>query len=93
VGLVSHFTQKNLGFGPSFCKMELNIMQNFWQKGIYSPFWIFALRGQKKAKSQKALTHLMENLAFWMKLNTSIKILAFCISSFQSSWYFVFYIP
>jgi hypothetical protein len=27
-----------LGFGPSFYKMELNTMQNFWQKGINSPF-------------------------------------------------------
>jgi hypothetical protein len=32
----------------------------------------------------------MKNLAFWMELNTLIKILVFCISSFQSSWYFVF---
>jgi hypothetical protein len=35
----------------------------------------------------------MKNLAFWMELNTPMKILAFCISSFQSSWYFVFCIP
>jgi hypothetical protein len=27
-----------------------------------------------------------------MKLNTPMKILAFCILSFQSSWYFIFYI-
>jgi hypothetical protein len=33
----------------------------------------------------------MKNLAFWMKLNTPIKILAFYISSFQSSWYFAFH--
>jgi hypothetical protein len=66
-------------------------MQNFWQKGIYSPFWILASRDKKK--SQKALTYLMKNLVFWMKLNTPIKILAFCILSFQSSWYFVFCIP
>jgi hypothetical protein len=48
VCLVSHFIQKFLGFGPSFFNMELNIMQNFWQKGIHSPFWILAARGQKK---------------------------------------------
>jgi hypothetical protein len=24
-----HFTQKILGFGPLFCRMELNTMQNF----------------------------------------------------------------
>jgi hypothetical protein len=29
VCLVSYFTKK-MSFGPSFCRMELNIMQNFW---------------------------------------------------------------
>lgn len=33
------------------------------------------------------------NSVFWMELNMILKILAFCISSFQSSWYFVFCIP
>jgi hypothetical protein len=51
VCLVPHFTQKNLSFGLSFCKMELNTMQNFWQKGIYSLFWILTSRDQKKPKS------------------------------------------
>jgi hypothetical protein len=55
--------------------MELNTMHFFLQKGIYSPFWILASRGQKK--SQKALTHPMKNLTFWIELNTSIKILTF----------------
>jgi hypothetical protein len=67
--------------------MELNTTQNFWQKGIHSPFWILASRGQK------TLTHPMKNLTFWMELNTPMKILAFCISSFQSSWHFAFCIP
>jgi hypothetical protein len=57
--------------------MELNTMQIFWQKGIHSPFWILASRGKKK----KAPTHPTKNLAFWMELDTPIKILAFCISS------------
>jgi hypothetical protein len=56
--------------------MKLNTMQNFWQKGIHSPFWILASRGQN---SQKAPTHPMKNFAFWMELNTPIKNLA-CIS-------------
>jgi hypothetical protein len=73
--------------------MELNTMQNFWQKGTHSPFWILVSRDQKKPKSQKALTHHMKKLAFWMELNTPMKILAFCISSFQSSWHFAFCIP
>jgi hypothetical protein len=66
-------------------------MQNFWQKGIHSLFWIFVSRSQKMPKSQKALTHLMKNLTFWMELNTPMKILVFCISSFQSSWHFAFH--
>jgi hypothetical protein len=32
----------------------------------------------------------MKNLAFWIKLKSSIKILAFCILSFQSSCHFAF---
>jgi hypothetical protein len=48
VCLVSYFTKKNLGFGPSFYRMKLNTMQIFWQKSIHSPFWILASRGQKK---------------------------------------------
>jgi hypothetical protein len=31
--------------------MKLNTMQNFWQNGIYSSFWILASKGQKKPKS------------------------------------------
>jgi hypothetical protein len=51
-------------------------MQIFWQKDIYSPFWILASRDKKKKlKSQKVLTHLMKKLTFWMKLNTHMKIL------------------
>jgi hypothetical protein len=34
VYLVSHFTQKILGFGTSFYRMELNTMQNFWPKDM-----------------------------------------------------------
>jgi hypothetical protein len=79
------FHQKNMSFGLSFCRMKLNAMQNFWQKGIHSLFWILTPKRPKKSKSQEALTHLMKNLTFWMELNTPMKILAFCISSFQSN--------
>jgi hypothetical protein len=41
--------------------MELNVIENFWQKGIHSLFWILASR---EKKSQKALTHPTKNLAF-----------------------------
>jgi hypothetical protein len=37
--LVPIFSQKFLGFDPSFCKMELNTMQKNWQKDSYSLFW------------------------------------------------------
>jgi hypothetical protein len=83
-----HFTQKKLGFGLSFCRMKLNTMQNFWQKVsiLHFGFWPQEI----KKKSKKTLTHPMKNLTFWMELNTPIKFLAFCISSFQSSWHFAF---
>jgi hypothetical protein len=70
--------------------MELKNMQNFWQKVSILYFGFWPQEAKKKPKSQKALTHPMKNLAFWMELNTPMKILAFCISSFQSSWHFVF---
>jgi hypothetical protein len=37
--------------------MELNPMQNFWQKGIHSPFWILASRGQKKKAKKPKSSH------------------------------------
>jgi hypothetical protein len=55
------------------------------------PFSILDFGLKRLKKGQKALTHPMKNLAFWMELNTPIKILAFCILSFQSSWYFAFH--
>jgi hypothetical protein len=72
--------------------MELNTIQNFWQKRINSSFWILASR-DKKAKKKKTLTHPMKNLVFWMELNIHMKTLASCISSFQSGWHFAFCIP
>jgi len=55
--LVPLFSQKILGFGPSFCKMKLNTMQNFWQKGDYSSFWILASRGKKNPKRVSRCSH------------------------------------
>jgi hypothetical protein len=46
------------------------------------PFSILNFGLKRIKKSQKALTHSMKNLAFWMELNTPMKILAFCISLF-----------
>jgi len=90
--LVPLLFQKKLGFGSSFCIMELNTMQVFWQKGGYSPFWILASRGQKRSKRASRGPHEGRaiNSAFWMELNITLKILAFCIPSFQSSWHFAF---
>jgi hypothetical protein len=46
--------KKNLGFGPSFCIMELNIMQKILAKRY--PFFIldFSLKRSKKAKKSKS---------------------------------------
>jgi hypothetical protein len=55
------------------------------------PFSILDFGLKRLKKSQKAFTHPMKNLVFWIELNTPIKILPFCISSLQSSWHFAFY--
>jgi hypothetical protein len=46
-----------LGFGPAFCKIELNTMQIFDKKVsiLYFGFW-----PQEAKKSQKALIHPMK---------------------------------
>jgi hypothetical protein len=33
--------------------MELNAMQNFWQRGIHYPFWILASRREKSLKGSR----------------------------------------
>jgi hypothetical protein len=48
VCLVPYFTQKILGFGSSFCRMELNAMQNFWQKRYPFSILDFGLKRKKK---------------------------------------------
>jgi hypothetical protein len=64
MGVFSYpFHLKILGFGPSFCRIKLNTMQNFWQKGIHSPFWILASRGPKKAKNPKSSHPLHEKFS------------------------------
>jgi hypothetical protein len=65
--------------------MKLNTMQKFWQKSIILHFGFWPQEAKKRSKSQKVLTHPIKILAFWMELNTPMKILAFCILSFQSS--------
>jgi hypothetical protein len=79
VCLVRHFTQKILDIGPSFCKIELNTMQNFWQKGIYSPFWILASRGQKKPKSSHPLHEKFDILDKTKHTHKNFGILHFII--------------
>jgi hypothetical protein len=51
VCLISHFTQKILGFGLSYCRMELNTVQIFGKKVsiLHFGFW-----HQETKKSQKA---------------------------------------
>ena len=87
----SSFIIKFLGFSPSFCIIELNNMQKFWQKCDYSSFWILASRGQKNPKEPHEALMKTINSVFFMELNITLKILTFCISLFQSSWYFIFF--
>jgi hypothetical protein len=89
VCLVPHFTQKKFGFWPIILQNETKHHAKFFDKKIsilHFGFW-----PQEAKKSQKALTHPIKKLAFWMELNTQMKILAFCISSIQSSWHFAFH--
>jgi hypothetical protein len=86
----SPFYPENFGFWPIILQNGTKHHANFSVKRFPFSILDFGLKKQKK-KSQKALTHPMKNLAFWMKLNTPMKILAFCISSFQSSWHFTFH--
>jgi hypothetical protein len=58
-------------------------MQNFWQKGIHSPFWILASRGKKKPKSPH-LPHEKFGILDGTKHTRE---------NFQSSWHFAFCIP
>jgi hypothetical protein len=48
--LVPHFTQKKLGFGPSFYRMKLNTTQNFWQKVSILHFGFWPRETKKKIK-------------------------------------------
>jgi hypothetical protein len=90
VCLVPHFTQKKFGCWPIILQNRTKHHAKFLAKRY--PFSILDFGHKRpKKKSQKALTHPMKNLAFWMELNTPMKILAFCISSFQSSWHFAFH--
>jgi hypothetical protein len=79
VCLDPYFTQKILGFGPSFYRMELNTMQNFWQKGIHSPFWILSSRGQKKPKSPHPPHEKFGNLDGTKHTHENFDILYFII--------------
>jgi len=66
-------------------------MQNFWQKVAILHFGFWSQEAKKSPNEpQEALMRAI-NSAFFMELNITLKILAFCIPSFQSSWHFAFY--
>jgi len=44
------FFPKKIGFWFIILQNGTNTIQNFWQKGSYSSFWILASRGQKNLK-------------------------------------------
>jgi len=57
---------------------------------VFLHFGFWTLEAKKSPKEpQEALMRAI-NSAFWMELNITLKILAFCIPSFQSSWHFAF---
>jgi hypothetical protein len=74
----SPFHPKNFEFWPIILQNEIKHHANLLAKRYPFSILDFSLKRQKKIpKSQKALTHSMKNLAFWMELNTPMKILAF----------------
>jgi hypothetical protein len=82
----SPFYPKKFGFWSIILQNGTKHHANFLAKRYPFSILDFGLkRPKKKPKSQKAFTHPMKNLAFWMELRTLMKILAFYISSFQSS--------
>jgi len=66
---------------------------NFLAKKVVILHFGFWPQEKKKTKKepQEALMRAI-NSAFWMELNMTLKILAFYISSLQSSWHFAFWI-
>jgi hypothetical protein len=62
--------------------MKLNTMQIFWQKGSYSLFWILVSSDKKNPKKPQEAFMRAINSVFWIELNITLKILAFCILSF-----------
>jgi hypothetical protein len=77
----SPFHPKNFGFWPIILQNGTKHHAKFLAKRY--PFSILDFGLKRPKKSQKAITHPMKNLPFWMELNTPMKILAFCISSFK----------
>jgi hypothetical protein len=83
------FLPKILHGNQKFCKI-FGKNTKFLAKRYPFSILDFGLKRKKKTKKPKNPHSPHENLAFWMELNTPMKILAFCILSFQSSWHFTF---
>jgi hypothetical protein len=90
VCLVSNFTNFFLSFGPLFYRMELNTMQNFWQKRIHSPFCILASRGKKKKPKSSHPSHEKFSILDGTKhIHKNFGILHFIISLAFCIFYFM----
>jgi len=62
-----------------------------WLSFSILDFWPQETKNSPK-EPQEAMIRVM-NSVFWMKLNITLKILAFYILPFQNSWHFVFCVP
>jgi hypothetical protein len=74
---------KTFGFCSIILHNGINHHAKILAKSGHSSFWILASRGKKKSHKEALMRAI--NSAFWMKLNITLKILGFCIPSFQSS--------
>ena len=86
----SLFSPKNFGFWFIILQNGSKHQCKIFDKKVvilYFGFWSHEAKKHQK-EPQEALMRAVT--IFLMKLNMTLKILVFCISSLQSSWYFVF---
>jgi len=71
--------------------MELTSCKIFGKKVVILHFEFWPQEAKKPKKSPLEALMRTINSVFWMELNMTLKILAFCIPLFQNSWHFAFF--
>ena len=66
-------------------------MQNFWQKGGYSPFWILASRDQKNPKRASRGSHEGNEFCILDEAKHDLENFGILHSTIPNSWHFAFF--